>query len=196
MTARFSFLLFLLVSFSAQAQIYKWVESDGKKNYSDKPPPTSVGGIEVKSTSTSEKNVELPYELAHAVKNMPVTLYSADNVSQSLAAKNFLMKNGIPFSEKTILTNEDIDQLKQITGSTQVPVLFIGHNKLSGFNASEWRTTLTQAGYPESNVLPANYHFPVSQPLAPTVTATIDTPANVKPNKSEPPARDPNGFHF
>jgi len=198
MSTRLLFLLFLLISLQAQAQMYKWVEPDGKKNYSDKPPLVSASHIETRSMPISTTTAALPYELARAVNNMPVILYSADKVTSSAEARNFLMKNGIPFSEKTISSDEDIDKLVQISGSAQVPVLYIGRSKLTGFSAGEWRTTLTRAGYPESNMLPSGYHFSVPQQLVPTTVGLgqVSTKSSVKPSESETPTRNPTGFHF
>lgn len=196
---RFSFLLFLLISSATHAQMYKWVGADGQKNYSDIPPPKTAIHTETKAISVAEKSVTLPYVLEQASKNMPVTLYSADKVAQSADARTFLIKNGIPFSEKTVATNEDIDKLRQISGAAQVPVLFIGRSKLTGFNASEWRTTLTEAGYPESNVLPADYHFSAPQPLVPVHVEPKQMEAENEANhrvKPQPLTRDSNTFHF
>jgi glutaredoxin len=196
--ARILFLLSLLIGFSAQAQMYKWAGPDGKINYSDKPPPASVTNVEIVSSSGSDKGAELPYALAQAVKKMPVTLYSANSIPVSADARTFLMQNGIPFTEKTVASNEEINKLKEISGGNQLPILFIGGTKLTGFNANEWRTTLTQAGYPESNVLPSKFHFSQPQPLVPTAAShTTSTEAvNAKPSQPAQPERDPNGFHF
>lgn len=205
MFARSIFLLFLCASFSVQAQMYKWVEPGGKVTYSDKPPPPSVNNIETQTISTSTGNPTLPYELAQAVKKMPVTLYSSENIGQSNEARDFLKKNGIPFSEKTISTNDDIDKLREITGSAQVPVLYIGQTKLAGFNPYEWRSTLSQAGYPQSNVLPSNYRFAPPQPLvqktvAPqpvkeVVNTQLTPPSQPAPVKSDT-QNNSNGFQF
>jgi glutaredoxin len=195
---RLSFLLCLLLSAAAQADLYKWVGPDGKVTYSDMPPPKSATNVETKSMSGLTKSSELPYELAQAVKNMPVTLYSGDKCAPCLDGRNFLKKQGIPFTEKTVTSREDIDKLTQISGSTQIPILFIGRNKLAGFSSGEWRTNLTQAGYPESNQLPANYHFAEPQPLAPVGLSSKSI--EIHESKPQPapsvPARDPNGFHF
>ncbi len=194
MTLRVFFFLslpFLAFSFSAQAQLYKWVGADGKVNYGDTP-PKSASHLEARPISSTNEAVMLPYELAQAVKNMPVTFYGADKCVPCVDGKNFLKSNGIPFSEKTVSSSNDLDKLKQISGSTQVPVLIIGRQSLSGFNSSTWRTSLTQAGYPETNRLPASYHFSSPQPLTETTPATRQT----KTTQQEKPARDPNGFQF
>lgn len=196
---RLSFLLIVLFSCAAQAELYKWVGPDGKVNYSDRPPPTAATNVETKSpTSGLTRSVELPYELAQAVKNMPVTLYSGDQCAPCSEGRNFLKKQGIPFVEKTVNSREDIDKLTQISGGSQIPVLFIGRTKLSGFSSNDWRSSLSQAGYPASNQLPASYHFSEPQPLVPTALTPKPVEVQSRPQTSQPtaPARDPNGFRF
>ncbi|MBK9662821.1 MAG: DUF4124 domain-containing protein [Nitrosomonas sp.] len=49
----------LLFSVTAQAQIYKWVDENGKTQYTDQPPPpnvaTDVKGLNIKSAPMSGK---------------------------------------------------------------------------------------------------------------------------------------------
>ena len=49
--------LILLFSVTAQAQIYKWVDENGKTQYTDQPPPpnvaTDVKGLNIKSAPMS-----------------------------------------------------------------------------------------------------------------------------------------------
>ncbi len=92
-------------------------------------PAHSVNNIETKPVSFNTDQTALPYALAQAVKNMPITLYSQNNCSPCTDGKNFLIKNGIPFSEKIISSNEEVNKLTQISGGQQVPVLFIGKHK-------------------------------------------------------------------
>ncbi|WP_105533014.1 glutaredoxin family protein [Solimicrobium silvestre] len=189
-------LLLLTLSLTAQAQLYKWVGPDGKVNYSDTPPPKSVTKVETKSFSDSDSGVALPFELAQAAKNMPVTLYSADKCIPCDDSRSYLKQSGIPFSEKTVSSNEDLAKLKQLSGDFQLPLLTIGRSKLKGFNIAVWHTNLTQAGYPDSNKLPPEYQFPTPQPLTSVAVTPKQTDTSVKPGQPEPPARDPNGFQF
>ncbi|MBS0308032.1 MAG: DUF4124 domain-containing protein, partial [Proteobacteria bacterium] len=76
--SRTAILAMLLTAITAQAQMYKWVGPDGKVNYTDTPPPKSAQKVEQKNLdgSSGVDTANLPYELAQAVKNSPVTLYS------------------------------------------------------------------------------------------------------------------------
>lgn len=193
-------LIMLMISISVQAQVYKWVDADGKVTYSDTPPPKTAVKVEAKSFSSSDdSNATLPFELAQAAKNMPVTLYSSVKCQACDDGRNFLKQNGIPFSEKTITTNSDLENLNKVSGGSQLPFLLIGKIKLVGYSWGEWRNNLTLAGYPESNILPTDYQYSAPQPAAPVIIpqkATDAAQPNQTPNPAEPSARDPNGFQF
>lgn len=199
MTSRILFsLLCLTLSMTAQAQVFKWVDANGKVTYSDVPPPKTAVSVEKKSYSSSdEPNYAFSYELGQAVKNMPVTLYNSAKCTPCDDGRNFLKQNGIPFSEKTVVTNADVEKLNSIGGGTQLPLLVIGRTNFKGFSYGDWRSGLTQAGYPESNQLPADYHYPAPQSAAPAAAAvTQNSDAPQGPAVTDQPARDPNGFQF
>src|SRR5690606_16244025 len=95
-----------------------------------------------------------------AAKNHPVTLYSGEKCDPCDDGRNFLKNRGIPFSEKTVTTNEDLARMKQATNESRLPVLMVGRGKQSGFEAGAWGTALNAAGYPASNKLPKTYRHP------------------------------------
>lgn len=200
-------LLLLLCTASAHAQLYKWVGPDGKINYSDTSPPSSASRVEKKSLTIGEVSAaEFPFELAEAMKNHPVTLYTSENCPPCDDARKHLNERGIPFIEKTVSTNEDIAQFRQAGGEGSLPLLLIGRSKERGFEAGAWNRALSTAGYPETSKLPKTYKSPPAQAAAPTQnTATKQDSAatndrtTVNPSATElPPAigNAPPGFRF
>jgi len=200
-------LLILLCAVTAQAQMYKWVGPDGKITYSDVPPPANAKQVETKSVSSGgPSTANLPYELAEAVKNSPVRLYTTPTCSACDEGRKLLNTRGIPFIERTVSSNADLEQLRQIhTGDPKFPMLFIGRHKKVGFENRAWNDELTTAGYPETNKLPRTYQNASAEPLAPTPKAPSDNqPARaVTPNPTtniepRPPAAGnaPPGFRF
>ncbi|MBC3876096.1 glutaredoxin family protein [Undibacterium flavidum] len=188
----------LVLSPAASAQMYKWVGANGKIVYSDTPPPANAKKLGTKALDKSANisNVRLPFELAAAVAKNPVTLYTAKNCSVCNEARNLLKQNGIPFFEKTIESKEDVDKLKQVSGDTNIPLLQISGTKLSGFQAIDWRTALTSAGYPETNMLPKEYQYPEPAPAAPPV-ADASKPADNTPKEvARPKSTSPTGIRF
>lgn len=195
------FLLVLTVGLCAavaHAQ-YKYVGPDGRVIYSDTPPPANVKGAQKKDLAVGAPSVSggsnLPFPLQQASRSFPVTLYTAANCAGCDAGKAYLNKRGIPFSEKTVKSNEDIEILKQISGATSVPVIIIGSTKQSGFDANAWGDSLDAAGYPKTSALPPGYRQTAAVSAAPEAPAPKPQP---KPeaapvSTTEPaPAPDPN----
>jgi glutaredoxin len=160
-------LISLLLSGGAHAQLYKWVGPDGKVNYSDTPPPVDAKKVETKTFSGTTPAVSLPADLAAAVAKNPVVLYTAPTCKPCNEGRALLKQLGIPFSEKTVSSNEDIDKLKQISGDTQLPLLIISNIKVRGLDSAEWRVALNSAGYPDTNKLPKDYQYPAAVSAAP-----------------------------
>lgn len=184
------FLLALSCIGTAQAQLYKWVGSDGKITYSDLPPPNSARQLEKKTLNpgASASNA-LPYALAEASKNHQVILFTSAQCAPCIDARNFLKNRGIPFAEKTVTSNKDIATLRQISGAAQLPVLLVGRNKQLGFEAGAWNLALTAASYPLDNKLPKDYQFAPTEPAALKAPAKAELPTIIDSRmQSETPA--------
>lgn len=156
----------LLCAASAGAQLYKSVAPDGKVTYSDTPPPAAAR-VEKKLPNRTDGADTLPHGLAEAVKKSPVTLYTTDNCKPCAEGRTLLKQRGIPFSEKTVHSNDDLAVLRQAGGDQQLPLLKIGHQKQQGFEADGWHSALTNAGYPEASQLPKAYQYAAAVPAAP-----------------------------
>ena len=201
---KFSLLLILMCTAGANAQqMYKWVGPDGKITYSDTPPPSTVKQVEKKSASFGGVSVaNLPFELAETVRNHPVTLYSAPQCAPCDAGRALLTSRGIPFAEKTVTTNEDIEKLRQAASDAQLPLLIVGRNKQKGFESTGWTASLNTAGYPTTSRLPASYRNPPPEAAAPPVQAVAANKAPIEQVENRPaelpPAigNAPPGFRF
>ena len=194
----------LLASTGAQAELYKSIGPDGKVTYSDTPPASGTV-IDKKSLASSSDGSEgeLPYELAQAKKDSPVTLDTSDKCIPCDDGRKLLNNRGIPFSEKTVASNNDIARLKEISGDSQLPLLLIGRSKQSGFEAGAWNAALSVAGYPQNNQLPKTYRNGQTTAAAPTATpakasaATAGAPNNASSGTPLPAAGNaPPGFRF
>lgn len=175
--------LLLLCAASAHAQLYKWVGPDGKVTYSDTPPPKSAARVETKSSASATADTTgLPYEVAQAVKNHPVTLYTTDDCSACNEGRTLLSGRGVPFVEKTVTSNEDAAELRKAGGDGKLPFLTIGRSKERNFDPSAWNAALTAAGYPETSKLPKTYRNP-------KVVAAATAPRAVKQAAEEKDSR-------
>ncbi len=162
---------------SALAQtVYRIVGADGRVTFSDKPPVTRDD--KVTATGRGGKAIELgnaplPYELGQVVSRFPVTLYTSTNCAPCGAGRTLLSSRGVPFAERTVNTNEDIEALGRISGESSLPFLTIGGQKIKGYSDAEWTQFLDAAGYPSTSKLPGNYR---GQPAAPLVAVQRPEP--------------------
>lgn len=145
------------------AGLYRWVDQSGKVHYGDVPAEEAGQVKRVKPVDAASDDAGLPYETRRAKEIFPVTLYVADNCkNQCQRARDLLNKRGIPFTEKNLQTQEDIDAFRQLSGGENIPALSIGKNLLVGFQADQWDGELDVAGYPRS----APYGFRPALPSA------------------------------
>lgn len=156
----------LLHAALASAQVYKWVDEKGVTHYGDAPPARQQA--EIKAFAGGAAEAALPYELATAVRNAPVTLYTTVQCKGCDEGRKLLAARGIPFAEKTVTTAEDHAKLRQVDSQGQLPLLLVGRSKLVGFQAEAWNAALTNAAYPTRSMLPARYRNPDAAAAAPS----------------------------
>ena len=154
---KITFLILICFACTAQAQLYRWVDEKGNVHYTDQQPPPNAKKVEEKRfTESVVASDKLPYGVQQAVKKFPVTLYTGDCGEVCRVAKEYLVKRGIPFTERLPGKNPaDLEQFKKITKESFIPLLLVGQRpSLKGFNEDEWASALDQAGYPKTNPLP------------------------------------------
>ena len=144
--------IFLSAS-AAQAQLYRWIDENGRVRYSDTPPPASAKGVEKKQFGGGASEPSAPYATQRAMREYPVVLYTVPDCDKFCAdARAFLEKRGIPYGEVVVRSNEQIEEMRRkLGGKNQVPALMVGADGLSGFEAAAWNSALDRAGYPSSS---------------------------------------------
>ena len=134
------------------AQLYRWVDDKGNVEWRDTPPPPSAKKFEQRNVvGGSPAGAELPYSVQQAAKNFPVTLWSTDCGDACTKARAHLARRGVPYSEKD--PRDDFESFKKLTGSGEVPVLFVGNTRLNGYLESDWDSALDTAGYPKTAIV-------------------------------------------
>lgn len=194
---------------ASQAQVYRIVGPDGKVTFTDRPPanapaaPAATVGLSGGSGGTS--TATLPLEVRNAASRFPVTLYTAADCAPCGAARNYLVNRGVPFTERTVTTNDDIKALTKIAGQPQLPFATIGGQHVNGFSDQEYASYLDAAGYPKASVLPASWRNPAPAPLvavqaAPTPAARAAAPQQEPRAEAPPPSApspaNPAGIRF
>jgi glutaredoxin len=150
---KYMLLLGLLLCANAQAgEVFRSIDDSGKVHYSDSPLTGSDDVEELKLDKAPIPNVDLPYETQQAMKNFPVTLYTFPSCGSACEqARALLNKRGIPFTEKSLVKQEDIDAYRKDSGDSQVPAATIGKTWAKGFLEETWNKDLDVAGYPKRN---------------------------------------------
>jgi glutaredoxin len=138
---------------AANAELYRWVDKDGRVVYSDIPPPMDTKSEAKPRVKDTSDGTTLPYATQIAAKKYPVTLYSNECGEPCAQAKALLAKRGVPYALKNPETSEGLgNELKKLIGSLEVPVLVVGKDQpLRGFLESGWNSVLDTAGYPKGN---------------------------------------------
>lgn len=187
----------LALTLGVQAQqLYRIVGPDGKITFTDRAPEATAPGSRT-STLTPDAGssaATLPFELRQVVQRFPVTLYSGNDCAPCDNARNMLVTRGVPFTERTVTTNEDIDALQRLAGTTSLPFATIGGQQLAGYSSTEWAQYLDVAGYPKQSQLPHNYRRATAMPLVAVKPAQAAVnPPDKAPSRPSAPATAPTG---
>ena len=199
-------LVLVLAVCSVQAQqVYRQVGADGKVTYSDRPADTTAQGQTGGSARAAapSSGSPLPYEIRQIATRYPVTLYTADNCAPCISARNLLLQRGVPFTERTVSSRDDMEALQRISGETSLPFGSIGGQQLKGFSDTEWSQYLDAAGYPKTSQLPAGFrNAPPSalvavKPAVPAAAAPTTAPVTTpKAPESIAPRTNRAGIQF
>lgn len=181
-------------------QVYKSVDKQGRVTYSEVPPQPSAGD---KLVGDSASSAALPYALQQVVSRYPVTLYTNADCSPCINARLMLTQRGVPFNERTIISNEDIEAYKRLNSEASLPMITIASQQLKGYEEAEWSKYLDAAGYPKTSTLPRSYRNPEPAPLvavkkSPEKPAVAEKPAPAQPVRPAPaaPNSNPAGIRF
>ena len=150
-----------VASGAALAQIYRWTDANGRVHVTDTPPPPGAKNVQRRSLPGASGAVRAnePYVLQMARKNFPVTLYTSVGCEPCVEARKLLNARGVPFREVSVASEQQIEELKKMTGSASVPVMLVGSSLQRGFEEGAYQAMLDGAGYPKAGILP-----PRSQP--------------------------------
>ncbi len=127
----------LLCVFSANAEIYKWVDKYGNTQFTDNPPiDKKIEQVEVKINTYSAVSIKPLVE--RLGKKNKVVMYTATWCGICKQAKKHFIKNNIPYVAYDVEHNRvgKID-FKLLRGRS-VPIIIIGNKRMNGFTASRF----------------------------------------------------------
>lgn len=178
----------VVFSHAAFAQ-YKYVGPDGRVTYSDQAPPRNARTVEEKKLGApAASNTTLPFEVQQATSKYPVTIYTGEKCAPCDDGRNYLRNRGVPFTERTVSSNDDIALFKQQSPDGTAPVLIVGSRKSAGFSQGAWSGLLDSAGYPQTSALPRDYQNPAPTALSPNTKAPAQNVTQAAAQVAGPPA--------
>jgi glutaredoxin len=142
----------IVVPIAHGQQVYRYTDKDGKVVYSDRAPPSDSKDVQAKKlTPNYVETSELPFDAAQATQRYPVTLYTFACGDVCQRAEALLNRRGVPFTTVNIEEPKGAEQLKNLTGELQGPVLQVGDKLIAkGFYEPRWQALLDEAGYPKA----------------------------------------------
>lgn len=157
MTRFFAVLVGIVLATSAVAQVYRWIDEDGRVRYSDTPPPPNAKEKKRFGPTAQERSRAASKALAGAAEKSPLTLYSSPTCAEACAAaRAALNKRGVPFREVQVWDEQTNQELKRVSGGNDVPVLMVGERAaVKGFEQAQYDHALDVAGYPKPGEVPA-----------------------------------------
>ena len=123
--------LALLVSMAAQAEIYKWIDENGKVQFSDEK-PDHMQVEEVRLEINTFTNVT--YDLSVFDTGGKVVMYATDWCGYCKKARRYFKKNNIPFTEYDIEKDSRAYRRYKRMGATGIPVILVGKKRMNGFS--------------------------------------------------------------
>jgi len=142
----------LLASIPVSAQqIQRWVDADGRVQYSDKPPPgVASKPVEARINSYSGAPVVTGTAAPAAKAGQPrpeIRMYATDWCPYCRKAQAFFAQQGIRYAHIDIEKSETGKAEYQRHGGRGVPLILVGAQRMNGFSEERLAQMLKAAGY-------------------------------------------------
>ena len=139
------FLTFFLCFQPLHAEVYKWVDENGRVHFSDnKPEDKQVQAVDVRpivNSYTAPKITFMPKLLTpEPVRAKQVVMYSASWCGVCKTAREYFQDNKIKFKEYDIETTEKGEKDFEKLNSRGVPIILVGRQRLDGFTVSSFKS--------------------------------------------------------
>ena len=144
-------LLIGAVAVSASAEIYKYVDADGKLHFTDDPNAASgAETVQLRPTNTISSGApprsQTVETLPAATKFPKVELFVTSWCGYCKKAEAYLQEKGVPFTVYDIEKDLQAARRKDsLTSKRGVPFALIGDQRLTGFSASAYERALQTA---------------------------------------------------
>jgi glutaredoxin len=138
--------LSVCIPVSAQ-QIHRWVDADGRVQYTDTP-PAGVKSSPVRSRISSYSGTPVVSGTASAGATRPeIKMYSTDWCGYCRKARDFFARQGIRYTELDVDKSPAARAEYQRMGARGVPVILVGTQRMNGYSEERLAAMLKAAGY-------------------------------------------------
>ncbi len=130
-------ILCFLLSATASAEIYKWLDEQGRVQFGDRPPPEKKQApIELEiNTYSAPKIVYTPPEPRKKQGKTPkIVMYSAQWCGVCKQARAYFKKNRIRYKEYDIDKSEEGRTRYRKLNGRGVPIIMVGKSRMNGFS--------------------------------------------------------------
>ena len=139
--------LSICIPVSAQ-QIHRWVDAEGRVQYSDKPPPgVKARPLEARVNSYGGTPVVSGKPAPPAATRPEVKMFATDWCPYCRKAQAFFAQNGIRYTHVDIEKSPAARAEYQRLGGRGVPLILVGTQRMSGFSEERLAQMLKAAGY-------------------------------------------------
>lgn len=138
------FLFLVVMSKLATAEIYKWVDENGKVHFSDKPPVNDnaekIDEQKLLARTSSYTSVSIDTITSSNINNPSnkLIIYTTSSCGYCLKAKKYFAENKIPYKEKNIETSKKFNREFKLLGGKGVPVITWKNKLMKGFSVKRF----------------------------------------------------------
>ena len=177
----------------ANAQVYRWTDSQGRQHVTDAPPPRTAKESEYfdlrqKDENQNRRPMKRKKRPSKNFAYQPVMFYSTPNCGQSCdEVRRLLTERGVPFNEKVIKDELDEEWLFKQVGEKTVPSVTVGHKVQKGFDPDYLNKVLDNAGFPKKVAMPENKDPAALDVKAQNIKKILpnEKPPEIAPDSSE-----------
>lgn len=137
-------LILLMLPAFASAEIYKWVDENGRVHFGDSPKEKDKAEKVVVDVVSYEfvkvEPVNYSRSTSTPAANNKVVMYSASWCGYCKKARSYFMANNIDFIEYDIERDGAAARRFREMGGKGVPVILVGDRKMSGFSIDRFQS--------------------------------------------------------
>lgn len=131
----------MLASWSVSAEIYRWVDENGKIHLSDSPPQqqdVEQLDVDVNTYEAIDYSKIQYYQAPEQPRRKRVVMYSTEWCGVCTKARKYFRKRGIRYTEHDIDKSKSARAAFNRYGNGGVPLILVGDKTMRGFGAARF----------------------------------------------------------